>query len=105
MREKQEATKKKSIIMYFQGEFKYAICIDLVTTCWDHRNFSQADAIERQEIIGKFKPIISSVHVEKQIQFVFSLPYFFPPEIMFNFFLYELPLPFINCFLKCFSSN
>ncbi|XP_031636302.1 ERI1 exoribonuclease 2-like [Contarinia nasturtii] len=37
--------------MYFQGQFQYAICIDFVTTCWDHRNFSQADAIDRQEII------------------------------------------------------
>lgn len=39
--------------MYFQGQFQYAICIDLVTTCWDHTNFSSADAIDRQEIIGK----------------------------------------------------
>lgn len=46
---------KKPIEMYFQGQFQYAICIDLVTTSWDHRNFSQADAIDRQEIIGKCK--------------------------------------------------
>lgn len=39
-------------MMYFEGEYKYAICMDLVTTCWDHRNFSNADAIDRQEIIG-----------------------------------------------------
>lgn len=45
-------------MMYFEGQYQYAICIDLVTTCWDHRNFSQADAIDRQEIIGTWYVIL-----------------------------------------------
>lgn len=40
-------------MLYFEGQYQYAICIDLVTTCWDYRNFSQADAVDRQEIIGE----------------------------------------------------
>lgn len=40
-------------MLYFTGHYQYAICIDLVTTCWDKRNFSQADAVDQQEIIGK----------------------------------------------------
>lgn len=38
--------------MYFESEFKYAICIDLVTTLWNHTNLTNADEIDRQEIIG-----------------------------------------------------
>lgn len=39
---------------YVENRYKYAICINLTTTCWDYRNFSQADAVDRQEIIGKW---------------------------------------------------
>lgn len=39
---------------YVENRYKYAICINLTTTCWDYRNFSQADAVDRQEIIGRF---------------------------------------------------
>lgn len=44
--------------MYFESEFKYAVIIDLVTTSWSYQNFSNADAIDRQEIIGEWKILI-----------------------------------------------
>lgn len=40
-------------MMYFESEFKYAICTDLLTTSWSHHNLSNADEIDRQEIIGE----------------------------------------------------
>lgn len=45
--------------MYFESEFKYAVIIDLVTTSWSYQNFSNADAIDRQEIIGEWKILIN----------------------------------------------
>lgn len=45
-------------MLHFEGHYQYAICIDLVTTCWEHRNLSQTDAVDRQEIIGKLKSLI-----------------------------------------------
>lgn len=45
--------------MYFESEFKYAVIIDMVTTSWSYQNFSNADAIDRQEIIGEWKNFIN----------------------------------------------
>lgn len=47
---------------YVENRYKYAICINLTTTCWDYRNFSQADAVDRQEIIGKWLFMLGFCH-------------------------------------------
>lgn len=54
--------------MYFESEFKYAVIIDFVTTSWSTQNFSNADAIDRQEIIGEWKKCLNFF-----LQFFFSL--------------------------------
>lgn len=43
---------ERSKMLFFNGHYQYAICIDMVTTCWDKKNYSQADEVDRQEIIG-----------------------------------------------------
>lgn len=80
--------------MYFEGHFQYAICIDLVTTCWDHRNFSQADAIDRQEIIGKWKCFYRPNDKKKIDFFLIASEIFFKSissinfEVFFNIFFF-----------------
>lgn len=75
--------------MYFDCDYKYAICMDLVATCWDTQNLMNADAIDRQEIIGKLSGDCKKINL-----FHFYLIFFviWNFEVFFNssFFLHSL---------------
>lgn len=76
--QKEKTKKIKTFkMMYFGCDYKYAICIDMVTTCWDTQNLMNADAIDRQEIIGKL-----SSDCNRMLKFRLLLS-FFPPKAVF----------------------
>lgn len=59
--------------MYFECDYKYAICIDFVTTCWDTQDLMNADAIDRQEIIGKLSGHCHEKKIQKKTKKIFSV--------------------------------